>query len=175
METTMAGPADGCRSAIEMMNPHPILVRNLIFVCGLGSLACNSGCEQRYVGGPVAIVKGKPPEHGMLGVTFSDPPNILVLSDVLTEGPAFQAGIQIGDEILALNQQEVKTVDDLRSIVRSTHPGDEVVVRVRRSGSETDFNVTLCDFGLIMALRSLEDPPGQLADAIVDEPESAEQ
>jgi S1-C subfamily serine protease len=118
-----------------------------------------AGCEQRYVGGPVAIVKGTPPEHGMLGVTFSDPPDVLVLSDVLTDGPAFQAGMQVGDEILALGQQKVGTIEDVFSILRSTQPGDQLIVRVRRSTNETDANVILGDFTTIVALRSLEISP----------------
>ncbi len=93
----------------------------------------------------------------MLGVTFSDPPNVLVLTEVLPEGTAFQSGIQTGDEILSLGQQEVETVEDVLSIVRSTHPGDEIVVCVLRSGNEIEFDVTLCDFGQVIALKSLQD------------------
>ena len=126
-------------------------------VFALAVLASTTGCEQRYVGGPVAIVRGTPPEHGMLGVTFSEPPNALVLSDVLPDGPAFQSGIQTGDEIVALNQQIVATRDDVLSIVRSTRPGDGIVVRVRRSSEEIDFDVTLCNFATIVALTSITD------------------
>ena len=140
-----------------MMNLRPLFVRSLLVAFAIPFLLPSAGCEQRYVGGPVAIAKGTPPEHGLLGVTFSDPPNALVLSEVLTEGPAFQSGIQTGDEILSLGNKVVETVEDVLSIVRSTHPGDEIVVRVLRSGNEIEFDVTLCDFGEVIAIRSLED------------------
>jgi len=142
---------------IEMMILHPLVARSEVILFALAVFLSNAGCEQRYVGGPITIVEGTPPEHGVLGVVFSDPPSELVLSEVLTDGPAFQAGIQAGDEILLLQQQAVETVEDVHSIVHSTHPGDEVVVRVLRSSKEIDFDVTLCDFGQAIALRSVHD------------------
>ncbi|GAB5517644.1 MAG: hypothetical protein Rhob2KO_53690 [Rhodopirellula baltica] len=93
----------------------------------------------------------------MLGVTFGDPPNALVLSGVLPDGPAFQSGIQTGDKIVALDQQAVASPEDVLSIVRSTQPGDGIVVRVQRSSEETDLDVTLCDFATIVALGSISD------------------
>ena len=146
-------PRDFYRSATETMNLH----RTFLVVPALALLTSTSGCEQRYVGGPVAIVKGTPPEYGMLGVSFGEPPNALVLSGVLPDGPAFRSGVQTGDEIVALNQQTVATPEDVLSIIRSTQPGDGIVVRVRRSSEETDFNVTLCDFATIVALRNIAD------------------
>ena len=110
----------------------------------------------------------------MLGVTFGEPPNALVLSDVFTDGPAFRAGIQIGDEILSLDNQDVTTADDVLSIVRSTRPGDQVVVRVRRAGDGNDFNITLCDYATIVALRSRVDSIQNGQPQLNDE-ESAEQ
>lgn len=137
-----------------------------MLVWSLPLLIFTSGCERGQIGGPVAIVKGTPPTHGMLGVSFRDPPNGLVLSDVLLDGPAFQAGIQPGDQIIAVDREKVESAEDVLSIIRESKPGDQVAVLVRRSDDETTFNVTLCDFAKIIALRSVEDlsvmPKGQV-------------
>ncbi len=93
----------------------------------------------------------------MLGVTFGRPPNSLVLSEVLEDGPAFQALIQIGDEIIAFQEQEVQTAEEVVSIVQSTQPDDQIVIRIRRSDKERDVKVTLCDFASIVSLKSIHD------------------
>ncbi|GAA4462005.1 PDZ domain-containing protein [Novipirellula rosea] len=122
------------------------------------SVLCSvAGCGEGNVGGPVTIVNGSPPEHGMLGVTFGEPPQALIIADVLLDGPAFQAGVEAGDEILSINNEKVESADDVLAIVRSTKPGDEVVLRVRRSTGDVEMQVTMGDFATIVALTRLND------------------
>jgi serine protease Do len=59
-------------------------------------------------------------------------------------GPADQAGIEVGDVIVAFDGKQVRTSDDLGTLILTRKPGDVVSVDVvRRDGSRTSLRVTL--------------------------------
>ncbi len=119
-----------------------------------------AGCEQ---GGPlrepVAIYEGKVPKHGMLCASFSDSSGELSVRETVAGGPASEAGILVGDEILEINRSKFETVDQVLSFLSSTKPGDDLVVLIRRSGMEIEFNVTLCDFKTFTKLKATDGRP----------------
>jgi membrane-associated protease RseP (regulator of RpoE activity) len=57
--------------------------------------------------------------------------------------PAGQAGVEIGDRLVAFDGVEVVTFDDVREQILSNAPGDEVVVTVDRQGQLLDVPVVL--------------------------------
>ena len=67
--------------------------------------------------------------------TFFDPVSSSVpILNVMPGSPAEQAGLQEGDQIIALNGHELKSYDLLAKIWSRSHTGDPVDVTVRRVG-----------------------------------------
>ncbi len=56
--------------------------------------------------------------------------------------PAQQAGLQLGDRIVAIDGQQVSTWDELTPLIRE-HPGDRVTLTVVRDGRELELSTTL--------------------------------
>jgi len=63
--------------------------------------------------------------------------------EVFQGGAAKVAGIKEGDVIVAINATKVNSMAQLQEQVGKHRPGDQVVVAVRRDGTEKVFNVTL--------------------------------
>lgn len=112
----------------------------------------------RYVGGPVTIVDGKAPKYGMLGVTLDDPTKALTITEVLTDSPAYLSGLKVGDTILAIDNTPIQSRDHFIDSIQATRPGDDVMIRVLRAGTELDLSVELCDFASIIELRARYGP-----------------
>ena len=64
------------------------------------------------------------------------------------KGPAEQAGVEIGDVILAWNGQPVKNSDELVQMVVKTKPGATIPVRVVRDKKERTLNITVEELDL---------------------------
>jgi S1-C subfamily serine protease len=83
-----------------------------------------------------------------LGVETTDPtdPNAPPGAEVKTVtpgGPADGAGIDPGDIITEIDGQAVNGSDDVSRIVNSKAPGDDVKIRVDRTGQDVTLDVTL--------------------------------
>ncbi len=76
------------------------------------------------------------------------------------DGPADQAGVQIGDLILAVDDQEVSLRRDLVDIIRDYKPNDRVVLIILRNGRDERVRVRLgsrrSDDGQVVAALGLE-------------------
>jgi len=72
--------------------------------------------------------------HG-LGFGFWRPPLPAVVGGVVADGPAARAGVQAGDEILAINGTAVASFSDLQQHVEQ-HIGDSVLLSLRRAGAD---------------------------------------
>ena len=66
-----------------------------------------------------------------------------LVAEVEPDGPAAMAGIQAGDVVTALGEQEVRGSGDLLSALRRYVPGDRVEVTVLRDGAEERVNLRL--------------------------------
>ncbi|HET6194485.1 MAG TPA: PDZ domain-containing protein, partial [Acetobacteraceae bacterium] len=64
----------------------------------------------------------------------ADTEGSVVVADV--QGSAERAGIQPGDIILAVNDQAVKNVQDLRTAASHLRPGDAAALLVERGGTQ---------------------------------------
>lgn len=62
---------------------------------------------------------------------------------VTPAGPADEAGIRIGDLILAVDDQEVSAIQDLADIIQGYEPGDRVQLTLLRDGREERVRVRL--------------------------------
>jgi C-terminal processing protease CtpA/Prc len=82
---------------------------------------------------PMRIVR-RPPKGpgtpGYLGLAVEEAEEKLIIKDVAKGSPAEKAGLSVGDEILAFNGKEVKTVREYLAELRKTAPGK--LVRLKR-------------------------------------------
>jgi 2-alkenal reductase len=67
------------------------------------------------------------------------------VADVVSGGPADQAGIRAGSDLItAIDGQPVTSFDEMLSyLVTNKSPGDSVVLTVLRDGHPVDITVTL--------------------------------
>ncbi len=88
--------------------------------------------------------------------------NGVVVTDVTANSPAAQAGIQKGDIILALNNSNVNTVQEVTRAIGAMGPGGNVTVKLLRGSNEQTVQLTLQR----AAIPGLENLPQQLRDRI---------
>jgi serine protease Do len=115
------------------------------------------------------------PEHrvtrGSIGVEFNAQPNPAIarvygvkngvtIANVVAGGPADQAGLKVGDTIIAVDDKPVKTGDDLVNDISSRKPGSKAVLAYVRGGKEGKATVTIADRAKLFATRLGEEPEG---------------
>jgi serine protease Do len=66
-----------------------------------------------------------------------------LVTSVPPDGPAAAAGMQPGDVVVALGDQEVDSVEDLLGALRGTDPGQQTTVTVDRRGERIELPVTI--------------------------------
>jgi S1-C subfamily serine protease len=93
----------------------------------------------------------------------------VIISEVLEDTPAADAGLQENDLILAVDDDSVTDVDVFINALKSHKPGDEVVLTVFRAGEEFKVTVTLAEhpddpesgyLGVMAGSLSLQLPEG---------------
>lgn len=77
-----------------------------------------------------------------LGLNLSDSSGMLVVESVKAGGPAATAGIQVGDQITAINGTAVTTVRQAAEQLRSVTTGSAVSLLITRNGSASSVSVT---------------------------------
>jgi serine protease Do len=114
------------------------------------------------------------PEHrvarGSIGVTFSPHPSPaiqrmygrgVVIQEVIQGSPAEQAGLKVGDAIIAVDGKPVKTGDDLVNDIANRKPGSKASIAYIRNGKEEQTTVTIADrTKLFAASLGLEEEGG---------------
>lgn len=64
--------------------------------------------------------------------------------DVVTNGPADQANIRVGDIIIGINDHEVRNFDDLIAyLFTNTAPGDTIIFTIIRDGAEIELELVV--------------------------------
>lgn len=78
-----------------------------------------------------------------LGLTPGLTAGGLYVRAVAENGPAAKAGIKPRDVMVALDGRRFRSEDELRQILLAHQPGQTVKVKIRRSGEEMEFELTL--------------------------------
>ena len=127
----------GAAIPIDVLKPY--LAANLgWFGDRLERLPAYLGLEvlaEEVAGGPAGLASvgsGSPP-----------PPGRPVVSAVEPGSPAERAGILKGDIIVSLGGERVGSTDDLRSRLKTAHPGDRLKLGIERAGSRKDVEAVL--------------------------------
>jgi putative serine protease PepD len=85
---------------------------------------------------------------GFLGVTLSDRRDGglgAVVATVSPGSPAADAGLRVGDVVVAVDDQPINGSEGLVGVVRDHSPGDEISIVVVRGGDKATLTATLAD------------------------------
>ena len=82
-------------------------------------------------------------KRAWLGVMLDVDEDGVMISAVMDETPADEAGLRSGDRIVSIGGKQVEEYEDLAGAMRTMEPGQKVDVVVERNGSEKTFDVTL--------------------------------
>jgi hypothetical protein len=78
-----------------------------------------------------------------LGVIVAMEQDRIVVRRVTRDSPAEEAGIEEGDEILAIDGRRIRDSQQLIQVVGQQDPGSEVEIRIRRDGEEKTVEASL--------------------------------
>lgn len=92
------------------------------------------------------LLTGQSVQHAYLGVRVDGAvAGGARVATVRPGTPAAKAGIRAGDVITRIGTKAIASADDLRSVVDSHAPGDQISVHLRRNGNERTVTVTLAN------------------------------
>jgi serine protease DegQ len=94
-----------------------------------------------------------------LGIETDDYKGALV-EEVFPDSPAEQAGIEVGDVIVAVDGQKVEGAGDLRTTIGLKRSGEAVKIKVERNGKQRSFKATLDELNTTPMLSAGEIHPG---------------
>jgi serine protease Do len=112
------------------------------------------------------------PEHrvtrGSIGVLFNAQPNPalqrvygvkngVIIAEVTPGSPADQAGLKVGDAIVAVDGKDIKSGDELVSEIANRKPGAKAKLTYYRNGKEGSTTVTIADRAKLFGARLGED------------------
>jgi S1-C subfamily serine protease len=94
-----------------------------------------------------ALLKGRPPRIGFLGVSGTEPPRGrgALVTDVVRGGPAHRAGLRRGDIVTAIDGRPVDGMGALVARIRSLRPGSTVTLEIKRGQRRLDVEVRIGD------------------------------
>ncbi|MBU5253753.1 RIP metalloprotease RseP [Lysinibacillus capsici] len=78
----------------------------------------------------------------VIGLIHGVPTYEPIITEVVVNDPAAQAGMQAGDRVTAINGQAVEKWQDLAAIVQD-HPNEDIAVTVERNGQSVNLNMTV--------------------------------
>jgi putative serine protease PepD len=96
------------------------------------------------------LIKDGKASHPLMGVTLADATDsagndLARVQSVSSGGPADQAGMKVGDVVVAVGGQRTTGADAVIAAIRSHQPGQRVQVTVERDGSRQTLTLTLAD------------------------------
>jgi C-terminal processing protease CtpA/Prc len=82
-------------------------------------------------------------DHGVLGIDLENQRGAAVVRDLWPGSPAEQAGLRRGDEIVAIDNQQIRSFRDLAGAIQNREPGERVQLTIDRNGQERNLRVRL--------------------------------
>lgn len=127
------------------------LARIAWFAADLTEYLSRADTQLSFVPAGAESVKAMPRTEGRRRVSFGSIPDFqresggVLLTGVLPNSPAEQAGLAQGDIIVAFAGVEVDNLVDYSEAMKQFAPGDQVVVRFLRDGETREVTVTLTE------------------------------
>ena len=127
-------------------NIHPVWQKTL--AAGAAALAITAGiattqAEAAQSDEPELVQTERLAGGAALGVTLSDDAQGVTVAGIMPNSPAADAGIRLGDRILAIGEQLVSTSSDVIYEIAARRPGEKVAIRVDRGGLKGALRATL--------------------------------
>lgn len=86
------------------------------------------------------------PGQGYWGATLEQVDHQVLISRYASFGtPAYQAGLDAGDQILTIDGQQISSVQEAETIIRNHQPGDVIQVQIERFGTASSKTVKLME------------------------------
>ena len=98
----------------------------------------NTSTKKAWVG-----ISGYSLDEDLANQVGVDQTSGILVASVTNGGPAYEAGIRMGDVITAADGSAVTSFEDLSKLLGSKKPGDTITLTVERSGQSSDVQVTL--------------------------------
>ena len=76
---------------------------------------------------------------------LKDGENGVLINGIVDGGPADQAGLSVGDVILAIDEQKIETPSQLVNVIGFTPPGRKVTVSYLRDGNRQTLTLTVAE------------------------------
>ena len=144
--TAPIGPGDAGGAVVDIAGELVGIVAGKLPAAGSGELSVAIPLARARRGLERLIAVGGKSGYGYLGVTAEDCPDpapCVHVSEVAQGGPAFEAGLLPGDEILSVNGATVLSVDGLLEQVVYSPVGARMRVMTRRAGVLRELEVVL--------------------------------
>jgi len=94
------------------------------------------------------LIAGEEIRPAFLGVSGTDTtsgPAGALISGVVDDSPAREAGLRVGDLVTAYDGQQIESFTDLAAAVRADQPGDTVTLTIQRGDEELAVEATLSE------------------------------
>ena len=75
------------------------------------------------------LKKAEPGKAWIAGVRMTEREGLIIEGNTLRETPLYDAGLDVDDKILAIDNQDVRTMSDLNTVLDRLHPGTAVAIR----------------------------------------------
>jgi len=124
----------------------------------LATLVVNQLIEEGVVRRGFIGVSLQPMTEVLAQALGQDEARGVLVSQVVSGGPADEAGVQMGDVVLALDGEEIEMPRDLSMAVAEIAPDTTAVLTILRGDEEMEIEVTV-------GLRDAPEAPGPLAEA----------
>jgi S1-C subfamily serine protease len=83
------------------------------------------------------------PEAAKIGIILATEVGELKVTGVASGSGAEEAGVEEGDIILVVDDQDVRDIDDLKAVLAAKNIGDTVRLKVRRHEATVELDVEL--------------------------------
>jgi len=81
--------------------------------------------------------------HAALGISMTDSDGHVRVAAVMPGSPAAKAGLQVGDEIRAVDDERIRTAEGLTEEIGEQQPGATVELSIRRNGERRTLHARL--------------------------------
>ena len=110
--------------------------------------------SQGYVSRPYLGISGYDINESLLSVVSLKRDNGILITQLTKDGPAENAGVQVGDIIYAVDGENIASFDELSDIISAHQVGETLAFNINRNGSEITLNITLGEQGTKLELKA---------------------
>lgn len=115
-----------------------LVVTLALIVSGLGALSAQAASDS-----PSVALSAQEAGGAWLGVMVRDGVRGVVITEVVPDSPADEAGLRRGDVIVSVDETAIESADQLVDVIGNYAPGDVVTIVARWRGEERSYEVEL--------------------------------